>query len=120
LNGDITFALGELRHAVPVEGLPELSRHLLLKQMLNIHSTLVMGRLDRYEGNLMTWVTPTNNKLVDRAARYVIHLLARTGLTHHRYEDVVHQLFAEMERAAPGEPVVLRALQALMPRRAAS
>ena len=37
------------------DGAPPLFQHLLLKQLLNIHSTLVMGRLGRYKGNLMTW-----------------------------------------------------------------
>jgi N-acetylmuramic acid 6-phosphate etherase len=107
-------------HEMPAAHLPELFRHLLLKLTLNIHSTLVMGRLGRYEGNLMTWVTPTNGKLVDRAARYVAHLLARAGGTAHGYEEIVHRLFEEMDRSAPGEPVVLRAFESLRERRAAS
>ena len=47
-----------------------LERQTLLKMLLNQHSTLVMGRLGRYESNIMTWVSPNNGKLVDRAARY--------------------------------------------------
>jgi len=88
--------------------------------VLNIHSTLVMGRLDRYAGNLMTWVTPTNNKLIDRATRYLIHLLARDGRAEPRYDQAVRQLFVAMSQAAPGESVVLRALETMQPRRAAS
>lgn len=49
---------------------PLLLRHLLLKIFLNMQSTLVMGKLGRFESNLMTWVKPANNKLIDRAARY--------------------------------------------------
>jgi N-acetylmuramic acid 6-phosphate etherase len=79
-----------------------------------------MGRLGRYEGNLMTWVAPTNGKLVDRAARYVGHLLARKGRTYPGYDDIVRQLFHEIDRAEPGEPVVLRTFRSLMHRRAAS
>lgn len=116
----ITLCLEGEQHEVGTNGASELFRHLLLKQILNIHSTLVMGRLGRYEGNLMTWVTPTNGKLIDRAARYTAHLLDRSGLTGHTYEEIVGQIFAEMERAAPGEPVVPRACRSLMRRRAAS
>ncbi|MGH9868546.1 MAG: hypothetical protein ACREAA_10340 [Candidatus Polarisedimenticolia bacterium] len=108
------------RHEVRAAHLPDLFQHLMLKQMLNIQSTLVMGRLGRYEGNLMTWVAPTNGKLIDRAARYVIHLLSRAGRGEPSYEDVVDQLFAQMEDARPGEPLVLNACQALLRRRAAS
>ena len=86
---------------MPAEDLPQLMRHTLLKQVLNIHSTLVMGRLGRYEGNLMTWVRPTNGKLVDRSARYVQHLLDRDGRRGLDYEQIVRQLFAELERAPP-------------------
>ena len=43
----IELRLGDRTHAVPVGGAPELIEHLLLKQLLNLHSTLVMGRLGR-------------------------------------------------------------------------
>jgi len=118
--GGLELALRDLEYRIPVDGLPELSRHLLLKQLLNIHSTLVMGRLGRYQGNLMTWVTPTNGKLVDRATRYVQHLLAEEGAEVPSYEDVVRRLFVEMDQAGPGEAVVLRTCRSLRHRRAAS
>lgn len=115
----ISLSLGPLQHDLRVAGMPALLRHLMLKQVLNIHSTLVMGRLGRYEGNLMTWVTPTNGKLVDRAARHVAHLLARSGSSA-SYEEIVRRIFQEMEAAGPGEPIVLRVFHALSRRRAAS
>ena len=62
-----------------------------------------MGRLGRYENNLMTWVSPTNCKLVDRATRYITHLLECAGRTEQRYEDIVLQLFTELEGVEPGE-----------------
>jgi N-acetylmuramic acid 6-phosphate etherase len=110
----IALRLGWSAHRVTIGDIPELFRHLLLKQMLNIHSTLVMGRLGRYESNLMTWVTPTNGKLVDRATRYVGHLLSRAGSTEHRYEDIVHELFAEMASSQPDESVVLGTYRSLL------
>jgi N-acetylmuramic acid 6-phosphate etherase len=109
----IEFRLRNLTNDVSVGDLPLLFRHLLLKQMLNIHSTLVMGRLGRYENNLMTWVTPTNNKLVDRAAGYVGHLLSQEGRTDVRYEEIVRRLFVEMDRVPPGESIVLRTYESL-------
>lgn len=109
----IALSLGSLAHHIPVDGLGELLQHLLLKQVLNIHSTLVMGRLGRYQNNIMTWVSPTNGKLIDRATRYVQHLLAGAGHKSPGYERVVHALFAEMERTPPGESVVLRTSRAL-------
>jgi N-acetylmuramic acid 6-phosphate etherase len=109
----IELRLGRLEHQVTTHYEGDLFRHLLLKQMLNIHSTLVMGRLGRYENNLMTWVRPTNGKLVDRAARYVQHLLAGAGASNGSYEEIVCRLFAEMARARPGESVVLRTYRSL-------
>ena len=102
-----------MAHDLPLDDAPPLFQHLLLKQLLNIHSTLVMGRLGRYEGNLMTWVTPTNRKLIDRATRYVRHLLVDAGRLGATYEKVVHRLFAEMQTTPPGESVVLRTFRSL-------
>jgi len=113
----IGFRLDGLAHNMAVNGLPDLFQHLLLKQVLNIHSTVVMGRLGRYESNIMTWVSPTNGKLVDRATRYVEHLLAGAGHVETRYEEIVRQLFAEMDVSEPGESVVLRTYRALSRRR---
>ena len=82
--------------------------------MLNIHSTVVMGRLGRYKNNLMTWVSPTNCKLVDRATRYVRLLLAGAGQADRSYEEIVRRLFAEMHVTEPGESVVLRTYRSLL------
>jgi len=60
--------------------LPELSlncrlcHHSIMKMALNNLSTIIMGRMNRYESNIMTYVKPTNYKLIDRATRYVIML----------------------------------------------
>jgi N-acetylmuramic acid 6-phosphate etherase len=97
--------LGEI-HMVSVEGLTLLQQHLLLKMMLNIMSTLIMGKLGRYESNLMIYVTPGNNKLIDRAARYVGILLERSGMIAN-YEDIVYELFEEMENGVGTRSLVL-------------
>ncbi len=111
----LELRLQDLQQRIPVEDGNSLHEHLLLKLLLNIHSTLVMGRLGRYQNNMMTWVTPTNGKLVDRAARYVHHLLLDNGHPSPGYERIVHCLFEEMEQAAPGESVVMRTVEALQP-----
>ena len=112
----IEFQLENLDHCVTVNNLPELFHHLLLKQMLNIHSTLVFGRLGRFKDNLMTWVSPTNGKLVDRAIRYIKQLLASAGRTDQSYEEIVHQLFSELDSIEPGESVVLKTYRSLLRR----
>ncbi len=50
-------------------------RQTMLKIILNMLSTIVMGRVDRFESNIMTWVRPSNNKLIDRTIRNAQMLL---------------------------------------------
>lgn len=88
-------------------GRDNLFNHLIVKMMLNAHSTLIMGLLGRYEGNVMTWVRPSNNKLIDRAARYISELL-RLKDKNPSYEEVVLKIFEEIEIVNEDEPVVLR------------
>ena len=47
---------------------------MLLKMILNTYSTLIMARMGKVLSNIMTWVRPSNNKLIDRAIRYIIYL----------------------------------------------
>lgn len=89
-----------------------LSEHLLLKCALNISSTLVMGRLGRFKGNLMLYVRPTNKKLIDRSVRFVRILLEDVGV-HASYEDVCHCLIETFDELTPDEPVVLRTFEKL-------
>jgi N-acetylmuramic acid 6-phosphate etherase len=59
--------------AVLVGGVPrsplDLPQSLVLKLLLNALSTAVMVVLGRVRGNWMTYVVPTNGKLLDRASR---------------------------------------------------
>lgn len=87
-----------------------LFNHLMVKMLLNAHSTLIMGLLNRYEGNVMTWVRPSNNKLIDRAARYVEQLLKLQGKTA-TYEEIVQKIFEEVEVAHENEPVVMKVVE---------
>jgi len=109
----LRFELGRHTHEVDVAGLHPLVEHLFLKVVLNMHSTLVMGRYGRFESNVMTWVKPSNNKLIDRSIRYVEHLLQHRGKAAFSYAEIAHQLFEEIEQASPRESVVLRTVQSL-------
>ena len=89
----IEIRAGEQNFEVAAAGRDLFSRHLMLKLLLNAHSTLLMGRLGRYEGNVMTWVQASNNKLIDRAIRYVRILLEERGDEVPEYEEVARVLF---------------------------
>lgn len=111
--GRIEWHLAD-HHHIETLAAPFFHTHLMLKMWINIHSTLVMGRMGRYLDNLMTYVKPSNNKLIDRAARYV-RLLAekRTGILP-PYDTTIQALFAEREVMPVGEPIVLRTLNRLL------
>jgi N-acetylmuramic acid 6-phosphate etherase len=94
------------------ENTSPLFEHTLLKMLLNIHSTLIMGRLGRYRSNMMTWVYPTNGKLIDRASRYVKTLLHEEGIEVD-YAQVVEALFATRKRITGNESIVLATFEEL-------
>lgn len=56
---------------LPTVGLNDFTRQVYLKMILNIHSTLVMGRLGRYRSNRMTNLSTSNAKLFARNVRLV-------------------------------------------------
>ena len=108
----LEMQLGTHRAGVEVSSLHPLFEHLLLKMLLNMHSTLLMGRLGRYESNLMTWVRPSNKKLVDRAIRYVAYLLARDNIRV-SYEEIAYRCFEKMQELGPDQSIVLETVAAL-------
>ncbi|MBL8713651.1 MAG: hypothetical protein JNM12_12185 [Alphaproteobacteria bacterium] len=116
-GNEMQFSLGNLRHNVDVTSLHPLFEHLFLKIALNMHSTLVMGRHGRFESNVMTWVKPSNKKLIDRSIRYVEYLLHHQNIMQFSYADICHQLFEEAERMTPAESVVLMTVESLKKRR---
>ncbi len=105
-NGSVTLTFSEA-HVEYSWGEDPLFNHLMIKMLLNAHSTLIMGLLGRYEGNVMTWVRPSNNKLIDRAARYILQVLHRQGKSA-SYEAVVGKIFEEIEDLNENEPVVMK------------
>lgn len=101
-----------------------LVRQSQMKYVLNLQSTLAMGRIGRFQGNLMTFVRPTNNKLIDRALR-TLRALAQiearnTGneklqnlVFHHNDEPFLNAIFQAVDTVSPDEPVTLKALRIL-------
>ena len=60
--------------------------------ILNTQSTLVMGKMGRYRGNLMTFVKASNAKLVDRAYRYIKVLLDEENIIYND-EQIIELIF---------------------------
>ncbi|MBU6299954.1 MAG: SIS domain-containing protein [Verrucomicrobia bacterium] len=115
-KGDgIVWRFGDLEHRIPVpDGISLLGENLVLKMLLNAHSTLVMGRLGRYEGNCMTYVAANNFKLIDRAIRYALQRLEQRHGLKPDYETVARVLLREKAHLAPGEPIVGRTVAAIL------
>lgn len=85
-------------------------RQVALKLLLNAHSTLLMGRLGRYESNVMTWVRPSNFKLIDRATRYVLYLAEQKGRSL-SYNDVASKIIEYSKTSSmESEAIVLKVL----------
>jgi N-acetylmuramic acid 6-phosphate etherase len=105
-NDKITFELDEHFHEQKHSFSNLFFEHIFLKLALNTLSTLVMGRLGRYEGNVMTWVRPSNNKLIDRSIRYVAFLLAKDNIKM-SYEEIAHALFFSLDNLGLEESIVL-------------
>lgn len=109
--GHIQWSSHTHRWSQPLWNDHPLTTHLSLKMVANTLSTLMMGRRGYYLDNVMTWVKPSNNKLIDRATRYVQLLASRRGVTV-SYPEGVKLVITEMEAGGEG-PVVLRVLKHL-------
>lgn len=95
-----------------------LAEQLLVKLLLNTLSLLVMGRLDRYEGNVMTWVRASNGKLIDRTLRYLERLIEQRGLypearLRPSREKLARMIFETQPTLKPDEPLILTLLKKL-------
>ena len=90
----------DIQFHTSLDGFNLLESHIFLKLILNMHSTLLMGRLGRYSSNLMTWVRPSNFKLIDRAIRYVMILLEKEGIDF-TYHQVATVLFEQIKQSGP-------------------
>jgi N-acetylmuramic acid 6-phosphate etherase len=114
-NNALNFQLNELTHTMNLGELNFLSAHLVLKVLMNNLSTLIMGRMDRYESNLMTWVRASNNKLVDRAVRYASILLRQKGIDA-TYSDLVHACFRLKDDVPRDQALVLKMVEEIAKR----
>jgi N-acetylmuramic acid 6-phosphate etherase len=105
-NKGISFSFGGRQHFLSTPFSTPLFTHLVLKMILNTHSTLIMGRLGRYQGNVMTYVRASNNKLIDRAIRYIDLLLKNKNITL-SYSQLCHILFEMLEKTPGDQSIVL-------------
>jgi N-acetylmuramic acid 6-phosphate etherase len=106
----ISFMLDKDDHQFVVPFSNPLFKHLVLKMILNSHSTLIMGRLGRYEGNVMTYVRASNNKLIDRAIRYISMLLKDKNVKI-SYGQICHVLFEMIEKTPADKSIVLETVE---------
>ena len=112
-DSGINFALDDESHSffIPYyEGCHDsknpLFKHLILKMILNTHSTIIMGRLGRYEGNVMTYLRASNNKLIDRAIRYIEMILLQKKIVL-SYNELCYILFEMLEKTPSDQSIVL-------------
>lgn len=109
----LSMRLGRGKTTCSVDKMELWQRQLVLKMILNAHSTLVMGRLDRFKSNIMTYVKASNNKLIDRATRYILLLLKEQGREDVSYDDVVMKIYEVKSQMGPDLPIVLEVLKQL-------
>jgi len=110
-NDFITFAIDEAQGRIAIADKNVLLQNLVLKMILNIHSTLLMGKLGRYESNVMTYVKPANNKLIDRAIRYVTQILEKNHGVTLNYVEIAHHLCTVSSQIALEESIVLKTVE---------
>ncbi len=105
-KGKTLFTVDKKTIELPRPAHPLLAQ-LQLKCALNIVSSLVMGRVGRFRGNVMLFVRASNNKLVDRSIRYVQALFADEKIPAPPYEDICRELFALLPTLKPEDSAVL-------------
>lgn len=87
-----------------------LTAQVLVKIVLNTLSLAVMGKIGRYEGNIMTWVRPSNGKLIDRTYRYLKELRQRRNLEPMPEPELVRQILETQKTLKSDEAVILKLL----------
>ena len=97
-----------------VDGFNPLFEQLVLKLVLNTASTILMGRMGCYEGNLMTSLYPSNSKLIDRSIRYIDFILKNKHNINMIYEDIASNMFEELYKLNPGESIVLKTVKKII------
>ena len=95
IDGDINFNLGDLKTKVHCSN-NLFVKHMILKLLLNCHSTLVMGKLGRIQSNMMSYVKPSNLKLIDRAYRYICELCRQSEIEIQK-ELIIEEIFNNLD-----------------------
>ncbi len=90
-----------------------LYEQILIKLILNNLSLMVMGLLDRYEGNVMTWVRASNGKLIDRTIRYLEFLIQKRGLAPVSRDQLAEMIFENQNRLEADQPMIFKILTLL-------
>jgi N-acetylmuramic acid 6-phosphate etherase len=109
-NKHFHFEIDELKFSIAHKQEIPVFQEIALKMILNTHSTLLMGLLERYERNMMTYVKPSNLKLIDRAMRYIKELLPKG---QHTDDEILIVLFEERTKVQTDEAIVLRVVERL-------
>jgi N-acetylmuramic acid 6-phosphate etherase len=65
-----------------------------------------MGRMSRYDGNVMTWVRSSNYKLIDRTIRYVSMIL-RQNQIEVPYDEIARKIFEIKDKVPSDRPLVV-------------
>jgi N-acetylmuramic acid 6-phosphate etherase len=81
--------------------------------ILNTLSLMVMGKVDRYEGNVMTWVRASNGKLIDRTLRYLEFLIEKRKLKPVTRADLIELVFSLKDKIGPNDALILKVLETL-------
>ncbi|MCC2625594.1 MAG: hypothetical protein K0R14_1467 [Burkholderiales bacterium] len=79
---------------------------ILYKLCLNSHSTLMLGCLDYFSGNMMLSLKPSNYKLIDRAIRYSKFILEHEYGVIVEYKKLVDITFDEIEKLKANQSIV--------------
>jgi len=109
----LSFELNSEKLQLSIPNFSTLSKHMLLKLLLNTHSTLLMGRIGRFQSNVMTYVRASNNKLIDRSVRNVSYLLLDKGKKF-PFERIVYEIFKLRKNLKPDDALVIKVFEELL------
>ncbi len=113
-DGKLELEFKKNTFSIDISTFSHLFEQLLIKLILNTSSTLVMGRLGYYKGNLMTSLYPSNSKLIDRAIRYIDYLFTAETGRKLSYDMIARKMFKELEMLKANESVVFKTVDKLL------
>ena len=110
----LQLSWSDSRVRISVGGLSLALKQLLLRLIMVNHSSTVFGALGFYQGNLMTYLRPSNFKLVDRAVRYAQFLAHEHYGKALSYQEVAACVLQLRENLAAQHSIVAEALTYLI------